>query len=171
VVERSHELPLVERSVVRVVLLDARDHVLLLHTRDLGDPAFGTSWELPGGGMAFNETYVDTVIRELREETSIFISPDRVAKPTWRRDVSYRYRGARRLQHEIITAVHLGQMIPVIDGSQRVDFEGEDHFGFRWWSVDEITTSSERFYPRSLPVLLPHFLAGEEILEPFEFWT
>jgi hypothetical protein len=45
------ELRWVERNVIRMVVLDAGNHVLLLQTRDLGNPAFGTSWELPGGGM------------------------------------------------------------------------------------------------------------------------
>ena len=38
-------------------------------------------------------------------------------------------------------------------------------------TLDEIVSSSERFYPRSLPALLPRFLAGDEIAEPFELWS
>src|SRR4030081_270298 len=38
-VERTRELPLVERSVVRLVVLDSNDNILLLHTRDLHNPA------------------------------------------------------------------------------------------------------------------------------------
>ena len=163
-------LPLIERMVVRLVVLDASNQVLLLQTRDLGNPTFGTSWELPGGGMEHGETFVDTAVRELREETGIGICPDSVGTPTWRRDVSYTYRGERRLQHERIAAVHLDEVAPVVESSQRVDFEGEDHFGFRWWRVEEIARSSERFYPRRLPALLARFLAGEEIDEPMERW-
>jgi 8-oxo-dGTP pyrophosphatase MutT (NUDIX family) len=154
IVDGPNDLPLVERSVVRLVVLDSSNRVLLLQTRDLGNPAFGTSWELPGGGMEVGETYAHTAIRELREETGIVISLDSVCKPTWRRDVSYTYRGERRLQHELIAAVHLHRAGPVVEGSQRVDFESEDHFGFWWWEVDDIVRSSERFYPRRLPALL-----------------
>ena len=35
----------------------------------------------------------------------------------------------------------------------------------------EILGSAERFYPGRLPELLPAFLAGEAIDEPFEFWN
>jgi 8-oxo-dGTP pyrophosphatase MutT (NUDIX family) len=170
VVDGPFELPLVERDVVRAVVIDSSNRVLLLHTRDLKNPAFGVSWELPGGGMESNETYIDTVIRELREETGIRIGADGVGLPTWRRDVSYEYRGARRLHHEIIATVRLRRLGPMIESSHRVDFEAEDHFEYRWWLVDEIISSSERFYPRSLPALLVDFLAGKEIQEPFEFW-
>lgn len=159
-----------ERNAVRLVVLDDRDRVLLLHTRDLGKPEFGTAWELPGGGMEPGETYADAAVRELREETGIEIERATVEPPTWRRDVSYTYRGARRLQHEIVVAVRLRRAAPAISGAHGVDFEGDDHFEFKWWSADEIAASSARFYPRSLPSLLPRFLAGETIAEPFESW-
>lgn len=166
----SDALPVMERDVVRIVLLDAHTRVLLLHIRDLGDPRFGVAWELPGGGMEPGETFAEAVCRELREETGLCVGADLVGQPTWRRDVSYPYRGVRRLQHEAIAAVRLEITAPEIDGSGRVDFEQEDLFGFRWWTVDEIVASTECFYPRSLPKLLPHFLAGEAIEEAFELW-
>jgi 8-oxo-dGTP pyrophosphatase MutT (NUDIX family) len=78
------ELRRVERNVVRVVVLDAANHVLLLQTRDQGNPAFGTSWELPGGGMEPGETYIEAAVRELREQTGIRVEPACVGKPTWR---------------------------------------------------------------------------------------
>jgi 8-oxo-dGTP pyrophosphatase MutT (NUDIX family) len=168
--EPPDALPVIERNVVRIVLLDAQAHLLLLHIRDLANPQFGVAWELPGGGMEPGETFAAAVSRELREETGLCVSPDLVGQPTWRRDVSYPYRGVRRLQHESIAAVRLQTTAPDIEGSQRVDFEPEDLFGFRWWTLDAIVRSTERFYPRSLPTLLPRFLAGEQIDEAFELW-
>jgi 8-oxo-dGTP pyrophosphatase MutT (NUDIX family) len=164
------ELRRVERNVVRVVVLDAANHVLLLQTRDLGNPAFGTSWELPGGGMEPGETYIEAAVRELREETGIKVEPAHVGIPTWRRDVEYTYRGERRLQHEVVVMIRLDEAAPNVEDSQRVDFESEDHFAYRWWAVDEIVCSDQRFYPRRLPALLRSFLAGDEIAEPFERW-
>jgi 8-oxo-dGTP pyrophosphatase MutT (NUDIX family) len=162
--------PVVRRAVARLVVLDADGRILLLHTRDLGNPAFGTSWELPGGGLEPGETFAEAAIRELREETGIRITPDRVGEPTWQRDASYLYRGVRRVQHEMIAAVQLSRPAPEVLGIYRQDFEGTDHFGFRWWRMADIVTSPEWFYPRRLPALLPDFLAGERIDEPFEFW-
>ena len=49
--------------------------------------------------------------------------------------------------------------------------ELEDYVDCRWWEVGDILGSSERFYPGRLPELLPAFLAGENIDEPFEFWN
>ena len=45
------------------------------------------------------------------------------------------------------------------------------YLGFRWWSVREVETSTERFYPGQLPVLLRRFLYGERILEPHEYFS
>ncbi len=165
------DLPVVERDVVRLVVLDASHHVLLFDTRDPTYPDLGTWWELPGGGINAGETYVDTAIRELREETGISAVPAQVGSPTWRRVATFRYRGERRLQHEQVLTVRLRGPGPAVDTSQRVDFEDEDYVGFRWWTIDEITGSTERFYPGRLPALLPRFLAGEEIEEPFEHWS
>ncbi|MEU4645582.1 NUDIX domain-containing protein [Micromonospora sp. NPDC023814] len=53
------------------MVLDADGRVLLFHTRDPDHPRLGTWWELPGGGMDPGETYLDTAVRELREETGI----------------------------------------------------------------------------------------------------
>ena len=165
------DLPLVERRVVWLVVLDADGRVLLFHTRDSTDPSLGTCWELPGGGLEAGETQADAARRELLEETGIEATPDRIGPSTWRRDVTYRYRGERRLQHESVLPIRLNDARPEIDPSRRDEHEGQDCFGSRWWQVDDVVRSRDRFYPGRLPELLPLFLAGAEIDEPFERWS
>lgn len=165
------DLPIIERSAVRLVVLDTNDRLLLFHTHDPEHPDLGTWWELPGGGMDPGETYVDTAIRELREETGIVAARSQLGPPTWRRRASFRHRRTRHLQDEVIVTVRLPTPGPLLDESDRLDYEKEDYFGFRWWPVPEVIDSRERFYPGRLPVLLGPFLAGEEIDEPFEMWS
>jgi len=50
------DLPIVERRVVRLVVLDELERLLLFHTRDGAHPELGTWWELPGGGIDPDET-------------------------------------------------------------------------------------------------------------------
>ncbi len=165
------DLPVIERSVVRVVVLDKADRLLLFHTRDPQHRDFGTWWELPGGGIEPGETYLDAAVRELREETGIVVGTDQVGAPTWRRLATFIYRDGRRLQHEVIVPVRLDGAGPPVDESGRQDYEKEDYFDFRWWPVPEIVGSTQRFYPGRLPELLPAFLSGEEIDEPLEVWS
>jgi 8-oxo-dGTP pyrophosphatase MutT (NUDIX family) len=165
------DLPVIERSAVRLVVLDAPGKLLLFHTHDADHPDLGSWWELPGGGIDPGETYLDAAIRELREETGIIAVPSQVGPPTWRRRASFRHRQARRLQDEVVVTVRLAAPGPRIDESERLDYEKEDYFGFRWWPVPEVLSSRERFYPGQLPALLGAFLDGEEIEEPFELWS
>lgn len=164
-------LPVVERQCVRLVVLDATDRLLLFHTRDIANPDLGMWWELPGGGIDPGETYLDTAIRELAEETGIVVTPDQVGAPTWRRSASFRYRRERRLQHEMVMTVRLPVPGPPVDGTDRLEHEILDYVDFRWWPVVEVLGSDQRFYPGRLPALLPALLRGERIDEPFELWS
>jgi 8-oxo-dGTP pyrophosphatase MutT (NUDIX family) len=165
------DLPVVERSAVRVVVLDVATRVLLFHTCDVEHPELGQWWELPGGGIDPGETYLDTAIRELREEAGISANRAQIGPPNWRRRASFKHRQRRHLQDEVIVAVRLTIPGPDIDESGRLDYEREDYFGFRWWHLQEIVDSDGRFYPGRLPRLLTGFLAGDEIDEPFELWS
>jgi 8-oxo-dGTP pyrophosphatase MutT (NUDIX family) len=170
-IELPQDFPVVERDAVRVVVLDCEGKVLLFHTHDVTAPEPGEWWELPGGGIDEGETYLDTVLRELREETGITASGGQVGLPTWRRTASFRYRHSRRLQHEVVVKVELDRPGAVIDEAERLDYEKEDYFDFRWWPVADVVASQARFYPGRLPALLLRFLAGDEIDEPFELWS
>jgi 8-oxo-dGTP pyrophosphatase MutT (NUDIX family) len=161
----------VERSVVRAVVLDIHEHVLLFHTRDPTYPELGTWWELPGGGIDPGETFREATVRELAEEAGIVVTPDQVGQPGWRRRATFRYRGERRINNEVIVLVRLPAVGPTVDGTGRVGFEDEDYFDFRWWPVNEVIGSPDRFYPGRLPDLLGPFLAGVPVDEPFERWS
>ena len=40
----------------------------------------------------------------------------------------------------------------------------------RWWTQPEVAAHPGRFFPRSLPALLPRLLAGERVDEPYDDW-
>jgi 8-oxo-dGTP pyrophosphatase MutT (NUDIX family) len=165
------DLPVIERSAVRLVVLDAGGDVLLFQTRDVDHPDLGTWWELPGGGIDAGEDYRQAAVRELREETGLIVDASQVGLPTWRRRASFRHRQTRHLQDEVVATVRLAETHPGIDEAERLDYELEDYFGFRWWPVADIVTSNDSFYPGRLSVLLESFLRGEQISEPFELWS
>jgi 8-oxo-dGTP pyrophosphatase MutT (NUDIX family) len=160
-----------ERDVVRAVVVDVRERMLLFRTRDPTYPELGTWWELPGGGLEPGETYREAAVRELAEEAGIVVTPDQIGEPSWRRRATFRYRGRRLINNEVIVPVRLTTVGPAVDGAGRVDFEDEDYYDFRWWPVPEVIGSPDRFYPGRLPELLEPFLAGTPIDEPFETWS
>jgi len=162
--------PIVKRDAVRAAVLDRTGRLLLLHTRDLGNAAFGQSWELPGGGIEPGETPFEAVVRELQEEVGFRVNSAALNPPTWRRDVIYTYRGERRLQHEVIFLIRLNDPTPAIVTTQRVGFERADHFEYRWWTIEEVAANRDRFYPRSLPFVIPRLIDREQIHEDLEVW-
>jgi 8-oxo-dGTP pyrophosphatase MutT (NUDIX family) len=163
------DLPLEHRSAVRLVVLDERGQILLFHTRSPDYPELGTWWELPGGGIDPGESYVEAAVRELQEETGIVT--DTVGPANWTRTATFKCRGFRRVQEEVVALVTVPAVAPAIDVTGQLDYEADAYMSSRWWPLNELLTTSERFYPGRLPSLLPAFLAGERIDEPFELWS
>lgn len=160
-----------ERTSVRVVLVDAGGRLLLFDTHDPTMPETGRWWELPGGGMKPGEDVVATVVREIAEETGLRVSPADVGDPHWTRDVTYARRHVRTLQHELVVRAEVAGERPTVVATGRTEHERDEYAGHRWWTVAEVVGSADRFFPDSLPTLLPQFLAGADIREPFEHWN
>jgi 8-oxo-dGTP pyrophosphatase MutT (NUDIX family) len=159
-----------ERSCVRVVLRDRAGRILMFRA-ELASRTAGHWWELPGGGIEPGESYQQAAVREIREETGLDISPVQVSQPRWRRTATWTARGIRRLQHEVIVAVQLDEDAPAVTASGQTAEELEEYVDARWWDVADLVASTERFYPGRLPELLPAFLAGADLTEPFERWN
>jgi 8-oxo-dGTP pyrophosphatase MutT (NUDIX family) len=170
-VELPRDLPILERSAVRLVVLDIDERVLLFRIQEPLDPAQRICWELPGGGIDAGETYVEATLRELAEETGIHAEAGDLGQPTWRRKVTFRHAGFRRLQDEVVVAVRLHESTPEVSEVGQLPAEQENYLGFRWWPVAEIEASTEQFYPGRLPALIRPFLQGERLEEPFEFFS
>jgi 8-oxo-dGTP pyrophosphatase MutT (NUDIX family) len=164
----------VERTSVRVVLLDPTGRLLLFNTLDPTMPETGTWWELPGGGMEPGETIAQTAVREIAEETGFALTVDQVATTRWRRSTTYLRRHVRTLQHEHVVLVRLDLTAPEPEAGGRTPQELQEYVGHVWWSPDRVRrarSAGERFFPGHLPELLTPLLAGDTIDEPFELWN
>ena len=154
------------RPAIYGILMQGHE-VLLVRAPQASDGIIG----FPGGGVELGEAPVDALRREFSEETGLEVRPECIEAPRWRRQIEYVYRGVCRHQRELVALVRISESSPSTHDSLRVGAEKEDVIEARWWSIEQIATSSERLYPRSLPTLLPRFLAGESLEEPLEIWT
>jgi 8-oxo-dGTP pyrophosphatase MutT (NUDIX family) len=163
----------IERSSVRVVLLDDDGRMLLFRTVDPTMPDLGEWWELPGGGVEAGESFVDTAVREIAEETGFELARAAVGVPTWRRDSTYVRRHRRTWQHEVVVVAHVVGRAPVPAREGRTEDELQEYVGHRWWDVADLVAAggTQRFFPGRLPELIEDFLAGVGIDEPFDLWN
>ena len=140
------------RRSSRLLVIDRNDRVLLFKFVFHHGPLAGCDyWATPGGGLEPGETFADAARRELFEETGIL------------RDAVGRYVAER----EFVLQLHDGEyviaeerffLIRVADQwLSRVHWTPieiavmTDH---RWWSVEELTTTSETVFPETLITIL-----------------
>ncbi|EPH46468.1 putative 8-oxo-dGTP diphosphatase [Streptomyces aurantiacus JA 4570] len=60
------------------VILTSRQEIILQHRDDKPEICWPGYWSLPGGGAEPGETPMDTVLREIKEETGVV--PDEIAE-------------------------------------------------------------------------------------------
>ncbi len=140
------------RRTVKVLLLDESDRLLLLSGDEMAD---GQSiWFPVGGGIEDGEEAVAAVLREIYEETGrreVTIGPE-----VWHRQHLYSWRGTQTDTHERWFVVRTSQFIP----SSRALTEEEQSYitGFRWWTAEDLASTTEKVFPPDLGTRLLHLL-------------
>jgi 8-oxo-dGTP pyrophosphatase MutT (NUDIX family) len=160
-------VPEYRRRSARILLVDGKGRVLLLRSRpDPSHPELGQAWITPGGGVDTGESLAAAAVREAREEIGLIVTEEDLTGPvayvhghvvlTWAsgifRDDFFLVRVDR---HEV-------------DTSAMEEFEAGNHLGERWWTVDELETTTDRVLPFGLAGLLTDLLAGRVAAEPVE---
>lgn len=138
------ELP--ERHAGRVIVLDSGGRVLLFEYDD--PPPNGHHWNTPGGGLEPGEDYRAGAARELAEETGW---PDVPVRPeeVHRRTVVMEHSGriVRQIERFFLARVP-GDRRPLGDVAAMHVSDGID--GARWWTLEELDTTSEKIWPDGL---------------------
>jgi 8-oxo-dGTP pyrophosphatase MutT (NUDIX family) len=149
------------RRAARIVLIDPDDRVLLLLTRYRPGVRL---WITPGGGIEPGESAEEAACRELREETGIDATPGACV---WVRRHTFDWKGVTLDEHESFFVVRLAHA-PATTDAHLLDHERDFIREYRWWTVDEITASSDWFAPRRIADLLPTILAGDYPAAPID---
>jgi ADP-ribose pyrophosphatase YjhB (NUDIX family) len=130
------------RRVSRAVLMD-RDACVLLFRFTPAPPAT-PYWALPGGGLETGESARDALRRELAEELQL--DHCEIGRCLWLRN-HHVWRGEN---WQLWREVHY-----------LVECERFDSPTGRWWSIDDLARTSERFGPPQLPELLQRLADGQ----------
>jgi 8-oxo-dGTP diphosphatase len=157
---------MIERPSARLILLDPQDRLFLFKVHqpsvyDPADPFRDPFWIMVGGLVDPGEAFVQTAVREAREETGLVVE-----------DVRWVWSRERVMQWREKQVLHREQFFLGRTRSTAVDTSGLDEkekswtLDHRWWSVDEIAASSERFEPIKLASLLKGLLRDGPPAEP-----
>jgi 8-oxo-dGTP pyrophosphatase MutT (NUDIX family) len=151
------------RQAVRALIVDSSSRVLLFHA-DLPDRS--PWWYAPGGGVEAGETDEQALVREVAEETGLVVDVASLARPVWTRDYIFGWQGRDER--------HLERFFLIRIGEHTVDISGLDADEaavvreYRWWPLDDLTSSTELFSPRRFAELLMPFLEGRLPQDPVE---
>ena len=132
------------RPTARVLLFDADDRLLLFLTRwhHLVDRV--PRWMTPGGGIEPGESVEEAARRELLEETGLVV--ERLVGPVGDTEIAVpRVNGDVSIVHATYFA-HRAESFQPSNAGWTVE-EYDDVLAFRWWTLDELESTTEPVQP------------------------
>jgi 8-oxo-dGTP pyrophosphatase MutT (NUDIX family) len=150
------------RQAARVLVVDDDERVLLVRFDLPGDPPV---WATVGGGLEPGETHEQAARRELAEEAGIEAGD--LGAPVWTRTHVFELGRWWDGQEELYFLVRTAPFEPRPRHSWK-QLNAEWVTAIRWWALDEIERSEERFAPRRLAELLRTLLRDGPAAEPLD---
>lgn len=142
----------VARRAGRVLLVDGAGRVLLLRGGDPQDPAAGTWWFTPGGGLDDGESFAEAAARELAEETGLAVEAATLGPVVHTRETEFAFNGGRYRQHEHFYLLRVARHDVSTTGFSALELASVvEH---RWWPVAALRSTGDRVFPAELPDLL-----------------
>jgi 8-oxo-dGTP pyrophosphatase MutT (NUDIX family) len=144
--------PMRRRSSSRLLVIDRNNRVLLFRFVFKRGPLAGQNyWATPGGALEAGESFADAARRELFEETGILRNA--VGQEVAEREFVFQLHDG-----EYVMADERFFLVRVADESlsrdHRTPIELEVMTDHRWWSVEELTSTSETIFPETLVTIL-----------------
>jgi 8-oxo-dGTP pyrophosphatase MutT (NUDIX family) len=148
----------IPRRAARVLLIDGLGRLLMFRGFDPANPG-PRYWFTVGGGLDEGESAVAGAARELHEETGLHVSEESIGSPVWQETTTFPYDGRWYRQRQEFFAVRVPSWEVTTDGFDVEERRSVD--GFRWWSVEDLAATTERFYPKELPDLVRELIGAD----------
>ena len=142
-----------QRTAARVLLVDQVGRILLVRfvfPQSAGALHF---WATPGGGVEPGETPLQAATRELREE--LCIAPV-LTGPVHHAGGVFEYEGELVDNRDAFYLARWSGRTPQLVGV--TELERDAMREVRWWTLDELRSTSETVYPSGLGDLLARLL-------------
>jgi 8-oxo-dGTP pyrophosphatase MutT (NUDIX family) len=136
-----------------VLLLDARDRLLLFRGGDPAVPERGTYWFTPGGGLDPGESPREGAVRELFEETGLRCDAADLVGPVHEEESVFEFAGMLITQQQEFFVLSIDAHDVDISGFQVL--EASSIVEHRWWDRADLAATKDLVYPLCLQELLP----------------
>ncbi|WP_408899355.1 NUDIX hydrolase [Nocardioides sp. R1-1] len=133
------------RTVARVLPVSAQGRVLLLLGCDPAVPAV-RYWFSVGGAADPGESLAQAAARELREETGIVVSADRLGEPFGTFEVAFSWNGRDYVNESTLFAVALEETPVSFEGLDLL--ESQSIFDAAWWTPEDLERDGRAVDPR-----------------------
>lgn len=148
----------VAREAARVLLVDAAGRLLLFRGQDPAEPAAGSWWFTPGGGLERGETAEQAAHRELWEETGVRVPA--LAGPVAERTTEFAFDGLLYRQHELFFVARVPLREVVVAPAAHTELETRAVLGWRWWDATALARTADAVHPAWLGTWLVEELAS-----------
>lgn len=151
------------RKTARALLFDAQGRLLLvrMHDPDVsaedGHVIPHAYWVTVGGEIDAGEDVKSAVLREIAEETGL--RAVRLGGEVWYTEHVLAIRGEPRLFQETFVLAHVEETD--LSADDWTDTERRVIKGLKWWNIEALAASDEKFFPTSLQTHIVPLARGE----------
>jgi 8-oxo-dGTP pyrophosphatase MutT (NUDIX family) len=153
------KIPL-RRFTARALPIDDQDRVLLLYGFDPARPD-QPFWFTIGGAMEDGETLQEAAAREMYEEVGIRAEADDLSGPYGTGVIEFCFAEYAVTQDQTFFAIRVSDATVSFEHMEQD--EKDTTTAYRWWSVEELESTEEVFFPEDLAVIVRKVTTSEEL--------